>query len=400
MSRHLGMLALGFLVLTAGAARAEDEPTFRDRPLSAWIALLNTDPEVRRRQGALIALERIGPLKSKKVLPAATAALTAADQDEVVRQAAAETLGRMYDHVKEENGAVRWDAARDGLATAVRTDKAPGVRVAAAAALGHMEGDASRAIPDLAAALKDAAPAVRAAAADALRRVAVDREAAKEVADAIPDLEKLLKDGDADHAGRAAAALAIGQVGDLTPRPPEAVAAVGTLADAAADAKVPADVRRAAAEALGRFGEDAGPAADKLASVLAAADAPPELRRAALGALDQLGPAAKPALPALKTAVDDDDQFIRVVALHALGRLGPDLGGETKSVAAVLLPHIDDDVVEVRVAAIQAAGAFGRDALGSNLEDAQRRLTAAAGDPRPEVRDAAAAALARLKGKP
>jgi HEAT repeat protein len=120
----------------------------------------------------------------------------------------------------------------------------------------------------------------------------------------------------------------------------------------------------------------------------------------AAGALDQLGPAAKPALSALKKAAGDDDQFLRVVALHALGRLGPDLGPDAKGVAAVLLPRIDDDVIEVRVAAIQAVGAFGRDALGPDLDKAVSQLTAAAGDARPEVRDAAAAALARIKDKP
>ena len=163
--------------------------------------------------------------------------------------------------------------------------------------------------------------AVRSAAAEALRNIAVDRDAAKDVADALPELERLLKDKNADRLGRASAALAIGQVGA-----PEAVAAVGTLADAAADAKAPAEVRKAAAEALGRLGPDAGAAAGRLASALSAADAPPEVRRAAVEALNRLGPAAKPALAALKKAVGDDDTFIRVEAMHALGRLGPVLG--------------------------------------------------------------------------
>ena len=67
---------------------------------------------------------------------------------------------------------------------------------------------------------------------------------------------------------------------------------------------------------------------------------------------------------------------------------------------AVLLSRIDDDVVEVRVAAVQAVGALGKDALGPDLKPVTARLTQAAGDSRPEVRDAATAALARLKGKP
>ena len=359
------------------------------------MAVLADDADIKHRQGALIALERIGPLKSSKVLPAVVAALTSPAQDEAVRESAATALGRMYDRVKEDNEFVHWDGARDGLAAAVRTDKAAQVREAAATALGRLEGDAAKAVPELKAALKDPQQGVRAAAAEALRRIAVDKDAAKEVADALPDLQRLVKDQNADPLGRAAAALAIGQVGA-----PEAVAAVGTLADAAADAAAPAGVRKAAAEALGRLGEDAGAAAGRLAAALSAADAPPEVRRAAAEALDRLGPAAKPALPALKKAVDDDDKFIRVVSLHALGRLGPDLGGEVKGVVAVLLPRLDDDVVEVRVAAIQAVGAVGKDALGADLKPVADRLTQALGDSRPEVRNAAAAALARLKGNP
>jgi HEAT repeat protein len=408
MSRSLRLTALGLLILSAGAARADDEPTFRDRPLSAWIAVLTSDPEVKHRQGALIALERIGAAKSNKVLPAVAAALKAADQDEVVRAAAAEAIGRMYDQYKSDGGTIKWDEARDGLAAAVRADKAPAVREAAATSLGRMEGDAAKAVPDLQKALKDDAPSVRAAAADALRRVAVDVDAAKEAAAAVPDLEQLLKDKNADHAGRAAAAAAIGQVG-APAKPPEkkaaeavaaALAAVGTLADTAADDMAPADVRKAAAEALGRLGEDAGAAAGKLGSVLAAADAPLEARRAAAAALDQFGAGAKPALPALKKAVGDEDRFLRIVAMHVLGRLGPGLGDEAKGVVAVLLPRIDDDTIEVRVAAIQAVAALGRDALGKDLKDAVARLTAASGDSRKEVRDAAGAALAKLAGNP
>ena len=397
MSRFLSVATLAVLALTAGAVRGDDEPMFRDRPLSAWIAVLTSDKEVRHRQGALIALERIGIAKSDKVLPAVNAALASAEQDDVVREAAAQALGRMFDRFRQEGGNVRWDSARDTLGTALRGDKSPPVRAAAATALGRMEDDAVKAIPDLKAALKDGQQAVRAAAADALRRIAAspDRDAPKLVADALPELEQLVKDKNADHLGRAAAALAIGQVGA-----PEALPAVATLGDTAADDKAPADVRKAAAEALGRLGEDAGAAAGKLAAVLTAADAPPEVRRAAVEALDRFGPAAKPAAPALKKAASDGDKFTRVLSLHALGRLGPDLGADAKDVLAVLILRFDDDLIEVRVAAIQAVGAFGRDALGAGLNDAVARLTIAAGDSRPEVRDAATAALARLKGNP
>jgi HEAT repeat protein len=214
------------------------------------------------------------------------------------------------------------------------------------------------------------------------------------VACALPELELLVKDQKADHLGRAQAALAIGQIGA-----PEALPAVGTLSGVAADAKAPADVRKTAVEALGRMGADAGAAAGQLGNLLASATTPPEVRRAAVEALDRFGAAAKPALPTLKKAVGDNDKFIRVIAMHALGRMGPDLGGEVKDVVVVLLPHLNDQILEVRVAAIQALGAIGREALGEDLKKVANRLSAQADDSRAAVRDAANAALARLKGK-
>ena len=104
--------------------------------------------------------------------------------------------------------------------------------------------------------------------------------------------------------------------------------------------------------------------------------------------MDRFGAAAKPALPALKKAVGDNDKFIRVIAMHALGRMGPDLGDEVKDVVAVLLPHLNDQILEVRVAAIQALGAIGREALGEDLKKVTARLSAQADDSRAAVRDA------------
>ena len=216
------------------------------------------------------------------MLPAVVAALASANQDEVVRESAAQALGRIYDSVKETNTALMWDGVRESLTTAVRKDKSAPVRGAAAAALGRMEGDAAKAVPDLTAALKDEQQSVRAAAADALCRIAVDKDGAKAVAGSLPELELLLKDEKADHIGRAQAALAIGQVGR-----PDGLPAVGTLSGVAADAKVPADVRRAAVEALGRLGEGAGAAATGLGDLLTSQTVAPEVRRAAVEALDR-----------------------------------------------------------------------------------------------------------------
>ena len=394
MSRSPSGFVLGLIsFLGVGVVQAEEEPTFRDRPLSTWIAVLTGDKDVKHRQGALIALEQIGPLRSDKVLPAVSAALSSAAQDEVVRQTAAQTLSRIYERIKEENAALQWDDVRESLMTALRADKSSRVREAAANALGRMEGEAAKAVPTLTTALKDEQQSVRAAAADSLRRIAVDKDGAKAVIASLPDIESFLKDEKADHLGRAQAALTIGQIG-----PPEGLPAVGTLSVVVSDAKAPADVRKAAAESLGRLG--AGAAAGRLGDVLSSAKAGPEVRRAAVEALDRLGVAAKPALAALKQATADEDKFIRVMAMHALGRMGPELGDEVKDVVAVLLPHLNDQILEVRVAAIQALGAIGNKALGEDLKKVLLRLSAQADDSRAAVRDAANAALARLKSNP
>jgi HEAT repeat protein len=65
----------------------------------------------------------------------------------------------------------------------------------------------------------------------------------------------------------------------------------------------------------------------------------------------------------------------------------------------VLLPHLNNQILEVRVAAIQALGSIGREALGEDLKKVVNRLSAQADDSRAAVRDAANAALARLKNK-
>ena len=92
----------------------------------------------------------------------------------------------MYDRVKEDNQTLRWGEVRDGLAAAVRTDKATAVRAAAAATLGRLEGDAAKAVPDLNAAAKDSATGGGGrGGGQVLRRIAVDKDAAKDVAAAL-----------------------------------------------------------------------------------------------------------------------------------------------------------------------------------------------------------------------
>jgi HEAT repeat protein len=393
--RMAALLCLIIISLSASwPARADEEPSFRGKTVTEWLEVLAKDSDAGLRKKAVIALERIGPVKSSRVLPAVTGAMSDEKQDPMVREAAAAALGRIYDANKPmiQEGNLKFDAALQALAASLTGDKAPGVREAAAGSLAQLGGDARGTVEWLTKALKDDHQEVRAAAAEALRRVATEKEAVKDVVAATPALQELLEDKDNTPPVRANAALALGQIGS-----PGASAAVPALAAAVAEAKAPTAVRKAAATALGRFGKDGAAGSSELAAALKDKEAPIELRRAAVEALDQFGVDAKPALAELKAAVEDKDVFLRVTAMHALGRLGPDLGEDAKGVVDLLAPRLTDGVVEVRLAAIQACGALGPDALGEDLRKVIGKLEFSAGDALPDVRAAATGALAKLK---
>jgi HEAT repeat protein len=395
MYRTRAVLAL-LVALLAFAARGraeEDEPAFRGKKLSDWLTMLREDKDVKRRRVALIAVEQIGPAKSRKVLPAVVTALRE-DPEEQVREASARALGRLILRAvaRREDKAEeppRLDNVRDALAAALRTDKSGGVREAAATALGHLGEEARTVVGALALALQDKHPGTRAAAAEALRKLG------KEAREAVPELQQVVKDKNAEAMTRAQAALALGRVGA-----PDALAAVPALKDVLADAKAPADVRKAAAEALGELGKAAADAAPALGAALTAKTSDTPLRRAAAAALDGLGPDAKPALPALTLALKDEDRFVRCQAMHAIGRIGKELAPGNKEVVIGLLRCLDDSVIEVRVAAVETFGALGAEGLGPDTKAVLDRLSDAARDSNKAVREAAAEALKKIKGTP
>jgi HEAT repeat protein len=388
MPRRSAAAALLLLALAAGArGQDDDDPMLRNRKLSEWAAMLREDKSPERRRAALLAVELIGPQRSPRVLPAILSALRD-DPDERIREAAAAALGRLGERLyarAAEGEQVRFAGPRNDLIAALRTDKSGRVREAAALALGKVAAaDAAPAVPALAAALRDAHPGARAAAADTLRRLG------PEAKEAVPALQEALADRAGDKATRAQAALALGNVGE--PAAPALPAVVAVLEDAGA----PPEVRRACAETLGRLGPGAD-AAGKLGAALASRGADVELRRAAAGALDRFGPEARPALPALRQALKDDDRFVRSLALHAVGRLGPDLGPDRKAVLADLLGCLNDRVIEVRVAALETFRALGPEALGEEAPAVTARLEEAARDSHKAVSDAAREALKRLR---
>lgn len=386
MSRRLLLPALLLaLFVTPRTARAEEDPVFRGKKVSEWVVELKEGKSVNRRRVALLAVEYIGPKRSRKVFPALVGALRG-DPDRRIREAAAKSLGRAIAKLlsdPDRDEPLRLDTVRDGLVGALRKDKEARVREAAAAALGKMEKEGRSAVPTLAEALADKDPGTRTAAADALRQIG------KDAAEALPALQKALADKDAPRLMRVQAALAIGRIGA-----PDAQPVVPVLGKLVADAGTPLEVRKAAAESLGLLGRDAGEAAANLAVALADADT--ELRRAAAAALDQIGPPARAALPSLRKAIEDKDKFVRTVALHAIGRI-KNLGEERKAIVTAILACLNDSVIEVRVAAIETFGALGAEGLGPDTKAVIDRLTEVSRDSQQDIRDAARNALKKIK---
>jgi HEAT repeat protein len=381
------------LLLLAHPARAEDDedPQLRGRRLSEWLQMLREDPSAEHRRAALLATEMIGPAKSSRVVPGVVATLRD-DSDERLREAAAATLGRVAERLaaRTTSEPTPFTAGRDALIAALRTDSSVRVRAAAATALGRLEkADAAGAVSDLATAVgsPNTPASVRAAAADALRRIG------KGAAGAVPALKQALEDRSADETTRLRAALALGNVGD-------AEAALPALAAVLGDARTPVELLKAVAETLGRFGPAAASSAPRLAELMTAKGSDVELRRSAASALDRFGADALPALPALRHALQDDDRFVRTLALHAIGQQSPSEGAETHATVAAVLACLGDRVVEVRVAAAETVAGLGTDGLGPDLPAARDRLREATHDGQKAVREAAEAALKKLQPAP
>lgn len=378
------MILLVALALLHGVpARAEDDdPVLRGKKLSEWIALLQDGKTIGQRKAGLLAVQLIGPRKSRKVTPALIAALRENTED-TIRSGAARALGDIAAKARDEDD-IPIEKIRDALAASLRSDKKPIVRRAAARALGEMQGRAIGAIDVLALALKDADAATRTEAANSLRQIG------KYADDALPDLEAALKNAKLERLTRIHCAHALGRIGKAE--------AVPALKDILADASNDSELRRACAEALGQLGEKAADAVPVLAAALTAKDSDVGLRRASAESLDRMGAEARAALPALRMALKDEDQFVRSLSLHALSHLGQDLGDDLKSVIDAILAAMDDNVLEVRITAIEALGNLGPEGLGDQSKAAVTRLTAATRDPQKAVSEAAKVALKKLQG--
>ena len=263
------------------------------------------------------------------------------DADPGVRQAAAESLGRIGD-----------PRAVDPLA-GVLSDANVEVRKSAIEALGNI--DDAKAIPALAKAAGDANPAVRREAAEAL--LSFDEPAAGE------PLVKLLSDSDARV--RVTALEGLSRRGDKR--------ALGPLTKLVKDPNV--EVRARAVRALARYRDPA--AQEGLVSALK--DENPEVRAAAAAGLGELELKAAPqglidatrdpsadvrqqaaetlgqihdarAVPQLKSLLEDADSDVRSSAVEALSEI------RDSTALQALITAMQSKDVTVRRAAAQALG--------------------------------------------
>jgi HEAT repeat protein len=380
------LLFLALLALNLPARAEDDDPPYRDKKLSEWLDLLQNGKTFNERRAGLLAVRLIGPRKSRKVVPALIGALRE-NSEEKIRSGAALALGGIADKARPDDD-IRIDKIRDALAAALRTDKSEHVREASAKALGDMKDKARGAAGVLAVALKDPRAGTRTAAANALRKLG------KDALEALPDLQTALTNTKLERLTRVHCALALGRIGS-----PDALPAVPALKDILGDAKNHPEIRKACADALSELGKDAADAAPTLGAVLTARDAEVTLRRACADALDQMGADARPALPSLRMALKDDDQHIRSRSLHAISRMGKELGDDRKTALVAILACMDDNVLEVRVAAIEALGNLGAaDSLGDQAKAVVNRLTEATRDPQKVISEAAQVALKKLQG--
>ncbi len=219
--------------------------------------------------------------------------------------------------------------AAEGLVHSLRGDVSPGVRVAAARALGELRAGGPPAVPALFEALDDPSEAVRHAAAHALHRQ-------KLTPGDVPGLVAALQSDDVYVRGFAA-----WRLGNFREEAREAVPALAAVLEQP-------DTHVVVSAALARI----GPAATEAIPALVSALSSPEggRRWRAARTLGRIGPGAADAVPALVTALGDPNEGVRLRAAQALGRIGPD----ARSAAAALQRATGDADAGVRRAAEEA----------------------------------------------
>jgi HEAT repeat protein len=161
------------------------------------------------------------------------------------------------------------------------------------------------------------------------------------LADAVPSLVPLLTDKDAATCVRACQAL-------------EATAAARTRLLGLAARFPPLAKGGAEKDALLAGLRKALPA---LATLAGNKDV--EVRLAALYVLEELGPEAAPAAAAAAKAMDDEDSFVRWAAARVLGKMAP---READKAVPALVRRVNDDNGDVRITALAALERYGPEA--------------------------------------
>ena len=363
------MRSLAAICITAfaAAAAADDEPAFGGKPASGWVEMLQKDASPRKREGAALALTQIGTT-SKHCLPALKLALRE-DKSPNVRRRIVGAFGGVK---REEVGPLVAD-----ISDALRRDADASVRAAAATVLGQLDAAAKPALPVLLGALKDADVVTRAASAEAVGRIGI------EAASGAPDLLSLLSDP--DKSVRLYAAFALGRIG-------AGESAVGGLAPMLRSDKAP-EVRREVARSLGLLGADAKSAVTDLATALINDEAV-EVRREVVLAIIRMGPFADRAGDQIVKAMQaDKDISVRAYAVRAIVAIK---GAGAKDFVPVMAAALDkEEVGDVKLALVEELGAMGPAAL-----PAVAALMGAQKDPQVLIRDAATAALKKVRAKP
>ncbi|AGA92417.1 HEAT repeat-containing protein (plasmid) [Thioflavicoccus mobilis 8321] len=328
-------------------------------------ALRDEEWEVRER--AAEALEKIGPAASQAI-PALITALR--DEEDTVRASAADALG--------EIGL----PAVPALITALRDEEGE-VRAFATRALGEI---GTPAVPDLITAYHDEEAAVRASAAIALGKIGTAFR------EPFPGARKTIHykdDSNVDDDMRCIATEAFEQIGI----PADGV--VPILITALGHEEW--IVRERAAEALGKVGPAASEAIPALIAALRRNYRDFGMIKKIAEALGEIGPAASEAVSDLIVAIRDLSQGIgdpgweiskgeaREQLSDALGKIGP-------AAVPALMTALRDDEDEVRES---AAGALGE--IGPAASEAIPALNEAVQDTKSFVRESAARALMQIQ---
>ncbi|MGD9720337.1 MAG: HEAT repeat domain-containing protein [Pirellulales bacterium] len=344
------------------------------------------DPEPSIEVAALDALTDLGP--------SSVPVLAKALDNPKSRYWAALALGQFGAEAKE---------AAESLAKA-STDERPEVRREVLIALAHMGASAAPAVPAATALLQDADPSVRHSAAYVLGSVGPA---------AAPSVEALRKAAQSDDPLMPmVCAYAIAKIEpnnqaareEATKRLGEALHHKDPVVESAAmramlELKTPPDeiapqlcecIVKCDPSLLPEMLAVLGAAGDSGVPALAAALERPEARGQAAHLLGRLGPQAEPAVPALLTALKDQDATVRREVLYALGNIVADKGPVDPAIVAALG---DGDV------AVQATAAYALGRAGTSAQAALPQLRASLEAEDPLLRVVSAWALLHVAPK-